>query len=264
MPEIIGRDTPDPQTTPTTPPGMERTAELMAFMMSVRRISSGSHKGTYTVVGGAYGIDATRWSTLARQAGLDGANFRDPAMQDYVAAWTMKRMFEKYGNWNLVALAWEQGEGAANAVIKQTNKAPVSVTIDDISNFTETSFVSQVSSDMVKAGIKGLTEETITLSAAANTPQPTTVITGTGRVSMEDTYNATVRQLWQEAEAEREQGLPSATNVLFDQLNAWSESIAGGSRLDYRTDASSVESGDAMVDTTGGVNELDPMKVEQR
>ncbi len=259
---IPGRDTPDPQNITTLVPAQERTAELQSFMLAVRYQSSGSYRGEYGGTGGAYGIDASRWDTMSRRAGLTNAEFRDPGMQDYVAAWTMKMLYGKYRNWSLVALAWSEGEGAAAAVIKQSGRAPQSVTIDDIKSFMpEATFVDGVSASMAKQGFKGITEETISLADASR--RPTQVITGTARVGIEDTYNATVRQLWQEAEDEKSKGLPSATNSLYSQLEAWSSSVAGGSRADYRTDTTAMESEKGMVDGPGGANELPAMEVEQ-
>ncbi len=254
---------PDPENTPTETPLLERSKELQLFMMSVRRQSSGSHSGNYHSNGGAYGIDASRWDAMARRAGLDGANMQDPGMQDYVAAWTMKALYSKYRNWNLVALAWSSGAGAASAVIVQSRKAPESVTLSDISAFYDASYTSGVMGNMQKLGFKGVTQESdLSLEEAVN--RPTRVITGTGNVSIEDTYNATARALWDEAKDQDAKAMPSAAETLFSQIDQWSQSVAGGARRDFRTDVSSVQAERGMGESESKGQELPPMTIEER
>ncbi len=252
----------DPDLSPVTPQ-QERSKELQQFMMSVKRQSSGSFQGNYQSNGGAYGIDAARWDMMARRAGLDGADMRDPGMQDYVAAWTMKALYSKYQNWNLVALAWSSGSGAADAVIVQSRKDPAAVNLQDIANFYDAGYSTAVMNNMANLGYKGITQESdLTLEESVN--RPTRVITGTGRVSIEDTYNATARALWDEAKAEDAKAMPSATEVLFAQIDEWSQSVAGGARRDFRTDVSSVQAERGMTDTESKGQELSPMRIEER
>ena len=254
---------PDPENTPTEAPLMERSKELQLFMMSVRRQSSGSYSGAYNANGGAYGIDASRWDAMARRAGLDGANMQDPGMQDYVAAWTMKALYGKYRNWNLVALAWNSGSGAASAVVVQSRKAPESVTLNDINDFYDSSYTSGVMSNMANLGFKGVTQESdLTLEEAVN--RPTRVLTGTGNVSIEDTYNATARALWDEAKDQDAKAMPSAAETLFSQIDQWSQSVAGGARRDFRTDVSAVQAERGIGKSESKGQELDPMTIEER
>jgi hypothetical protein len=232
-------------------------------MMSVRRQSSGSFTGNYHANGGAYGIDASRWDAMARRAGLDGANQQDPGMQDYVAAWTMKALYSKYRNWNLVALAWNSGSGAAAEVVLSTRKAPESVTLADISDFGYSTYTSGVMANMSKLGYKGVTQESdLTLEQAVN--RPTQVITGTGNVSVEDTYNATARALWDEAKDQDAKAMPSAAETLFSQIDQWSQSVAGGARRDFRTDVSAVQAERGIGNSESKGQELAPMTIEER
>jgi hypothetical protein len=254
---------PAANTTPQEAPLLERSKELQLFMMSVRRQSSGSFTGNYHANGGAYGIDASRWDAMARRAGLDGANQQDPGMQDYVAAWTMKALYSKYRNWNLVALAWNSGSGAAAEVVLSTRKAPESVTLADISDFGYSTYTSGVMANMSKLGYKGVTQESdLTLEQAVN--RPTQVITGTGNVSVEDTYNATARALWDEAKDQDAKAMPSAAETLFSQIDQWSQSVAGGARRDFRTDVSAVQAERGIGNSESKGQELAPMTIEER
>ena len=63
---------------------------------------------------GAYGILDVNWDKWAEQAGYKGADWRIPEMQDIVAAYKFTEYFNKYGSWDLVAVAWYAGPGAAN------------------------------------------------------------------------------------------------------------------------------------------------------
>ncbi len=54
------------------------------------------------------------WDSWASQAGIAGADWRDPAAQDHVARYKMLQYFQTYGNWDLVAIAWFGGPGRAN------------------------------------------------------------------------------------------------------------------------------------------------------
>jgi len=264
--QLPGYNEPDPdlkESAPSVPGPMEKTKELQLFMMAVRNQTSGSYAGSYGGTTGAYGIDANRWDMMARRAGLDGANMRDPAMQDYVAAWTMRALFAKYRNWNLVSLAWSNGEGAANKVIKASNKNPESVTLNDISKSYKVDAVWKVILDMEKLGWKGVTGEG-DLDPTLGPALPTQVITGTGNVNVEDPYNATRRALFDERENEQRANEPSASEVLFQQIDAWSQSVAGGARADYRTDLSTVQAEKGLGSGTTSANELKPMKIEER
>lgn len=100
-------------------------AEGPTFARAIKRAETGSFEGNYKSarVGqrpgriiGAYGIASEFWDALAAQAGLEGANWRDPAAQDAVAESAFKALYEKYGDWRLVAIAWKAGEAVADAV----------------------------------------------------------------------------------------------------------------------------------------------------
>ena len=175
----------------------------------------------------------------------------------------MKALYSKYRNWSLVALAWSSGHGAANAVVVQSRKAPESVTLQDIADFADSKYASGIMTNMTNLGFKGVTQESdLDLETAVN--RPTRVITGTGNVSLEDTYNATARALWDEAQAEDAAAMPSAAETLFAQIDEWSQKVAGGARRDFRTDVSSVQAERGLGKSESKGQELKPMSIEER
>jgi len=98
---------------------MAPSSQVESFMASIRRNTSGTYEGNYGDRGqgvGAYDIKPQNWRAYALAAGLPNANWRDPRAQDAVARAKMQRDFERYGNWQLVAVAWYAGTEAADAV----------------------------------------------------------------------------------------------------------------------------------------------------
>lgn len=92
--------------------------QLDVFMAAMRRLESGSFEGNYraqNVSGarGAYQIMTGNWASWASQAGVPGADWRDPAAQDAVARYKMTEYYRRFNDWNLVAIAWFAGPGAA-------------------------------------------------------------------------------------------------------------------------------------------------------
>ena len=97
--------------------------EIELFMASIRALESGNGdpKGKYSAVGvytgrmgralGAYQIMSANWPNWAAQAGLPGADWRDPKAQDAVARYKMMQYYRNYGRWDAVAVAWFAGPG---------------------------------------------------------------------------------------------------------------------------------------------------------
>ena len=101
---------------------------ISQFMASIRRLESGSYEGRYAAQGpyvnsgmyagqqayGAYQIMPGNWNAWAREAGLPNADIRDPAAQDAVARYKFTQYYQKYQDWNLVAIAWFAGGSRAD------------------------------------------------------------------------------------------------------------------------------------------------------
>lgn len=109
---------------------------LGTFMAAIRRLESGSFAGNYNATGrmvrgdhavGAYQIMSRYWDTWAAEAGIPGANWRNPQAQDRVAAHRMQRYFEAFGDWDLVALAWYAGTGSVRTVLERGYDGPGSI-----------------------------------------------------------------------------------------------------------------------------------------
>ncbi|NNL48236.1 MAG: hypothetical protein HKO76_07705 [Acidimicrobiia bacterium] len=91
--------------------------DLEVFMAAIRRLESGSYSGNYEAgynkgdahAKGAYQIMPQYWDDWAREAGIAGADPRDPAAQDFVARYKFKDYFRRLGDWRLVAIAWFAG-----------------------------------------------------------------------------------------------------------------------------------------------------------
>lgn len=99
------------------------------FAIAVRVAEHGKDaKANYTFYGdwlpnrktrllGAYKIPANQWAELAASAGVAKADWRSSAVQDVVAKEQFARLYGKYQDWQLVALAWKAGEDAADKLV---------------------------------------------------------------------------------------------------------------------------------------------------
>ena len=102
--------------------------ELEAFMGSMRVTQTGTNetKDLYQRVTGRagdvpllgpYGIRSDEWETLAGQSGLQGANWQDKQAQNAVVEQQLTRLYNQFeGRWDLVAVAWQAGEGVADRI----------------------------------------------------------------------------------------------------------------------------------------------------
>lgn len=93
--------------------------QIDQFMASIKQLESG---GRYGVLGphtkygrprGAYQILDGNWAPWAKEAGIGGADWRDPRAQDRVARHKMMQYYRAYGSWDAVAVAWFAGPGRA-------------------------------------------------------------------------------------------------------------------------------------------------------
>ncbi len=96
--------------------------EIGTFMAAIRRKASGSLQGNYSQRRGdqvgAYAIMRDNWSRLAALAGIPEADWRSASAQDSVARSAFSRLYNRYGDWRLVAIAWFDGAPAADEVRK--------------------------------------------------------------------------------------------------------------------------------------------------
>ena len=102
--------------------------ELEAFMGSMRvtQTGTGETKDLYervtgrvgeTPLLGPYGIRSDEWEALAGQSGLQGARWQDKQAQTAVVEQQLTRLYNQFeGRWDLVAVAWQAGEGVADRI----------------------------------------------------------------------------------------------------------------------------------------------------
>lgn len=105
---------------------MVSVPSLANFARAIKYAESGSYEGDYQAMRdvvrgqarkiGAYGIASDEWQRLAEEAGLKGARWTDGRAQDAVARAAFAALYEKYGDWRLVAVAWKAGETIADIV----------------------------------------------------------------------------------------------------------------------------------------------------
>lgn len=230
-------------TPPGSTPEMDVSNDLATFMRAVLKWNGGSYGGS----GGAYGLSGDRWATMAEGAGLEGASFSDRAQQDYVAAWWMQKMFQKYRNWNLVAVAWQSGYGAADGIVVQSRKDPRAVTAQDIKDFAPDTyqFVSTVAKDVYhleRTGYDPSLENLAPLGSGGGGVR--TIITGTGHGQPQDPFDATISELYAEMQAQDKAKMPSGAEMLFAQLEGLSNVVTGGTgRVDWRHEVNEASSG---------------------
>lgn len=101
-------------------PYPHQEADIEVFMQALRQFESGDN---YEALGkilkdgsrarGAYQIMDKFWAGWAAEAGLSGADWRDPAAQDAVARYKITKYFRELGDWRLVMTAWFAGLGTA-------------------------------------------------------------------------------------------------------------------------------------------------------
>lgn len=102
------------------------------FMAAIRRLESGNNylaQGPVQPNGnralGAYQIMRSNWSAWSKEAGIAGADWRDPQAQDRVARYKMNQYYQRFGSWDLVAVAWFAGPGRAATALKEGSLASV-------------------------------------------------------------------------------------------------------------------------------------------
>lgn len=100
--------------------------ELEAFMSSIRMAQTGTpdapmfervtgRSGTARLLG-PYGIRSDEWEELSAVTGIKGAPWQDKYAQEAVVRHQLTRLYNQYGKWDVVAVAWRAGEDVANRV----------------------------------------------------------------------------------------------------------------------------------------------------
>jgi hypothetical protein len=207
--------------------------QIEAFLAAIRKLESGSYQGNYNATGkvlengdyavGAYQIMLSNWPGWAAEAGIPGANWRDPAAQNKVAKFKMLQYYNRFGSWDLVSIAWFAGPG--RAATAQAQGIGTVAGLKDANNFSVGSYVADIREYM------GVAAETTPL-----TPPPPAVEPSVYQPSWVGEMG--------NLPAGPDEGLGMRTQ-LTDLLNTISSTVAGGTRtlpsLNQPTIATGVE-----------------------
>lgn len=131
--------------------------QLDDFMNAISSLESGHNynavgppTGKYGRALGRYQIMSKIWPAWAAEAGIPGADWRNPANQDRVARHKMTQYYNRYGRWDLVAVAWFAGAGTAN---KAERNGIASVGgLDDVLGTTVSKYVQRIMGTMGSGG----------------------------------------------------------------------------------------------------------------
>lgn len=169
---------------------MSFETDLATFMAATRRLESGSFQGNYSAQGriipsgnralGAYQIMSHIWDGWAVNAGIGGANWRDPAAQDRVARYQMKKYYDQYQNWQLVAVAWYAGGSRATSVLNRYGSGATNAQIANVVGSSIADYANKVvnryaveapQSDWgIEQGLQPLGSDTTGMETPQNTP----------------------------------------------------------------------------------------------
>ena len=108
---------------------------LDEYLYGLRMTESGGNYVAVNPTSGAYGAYQTLPKYLCyyfQSAGQDPVKIKDPAVQDAMAEYHVRKHFERYGNWDLVSLAWHKGGSNADAVIEAFGGCGPNIGVEDI------------------------------------------------------------------------------------------------------------------------------------
>lgn len=124
-------------------------------MAALRRTETGSFNGYYTAIHprgavGAYQMSTQNFAKWSAEYGLGGADWRDPAVQDYIVRRRVDELFARYQEWDLVAVAWFAGEPIADFAAKTGGSASVGP-LTDAEGVSVADYIKTIRSNMERA-----------------------------------------------------------------------------------------------------------------
>lgn len=203
--------------------------ELDKFMWAISKQESGHNYGavgpqtkTYGKALGRYQIMSAIWPGWAAEAGIPGADWQNPDNQEKVARHKMTEYYQRYGSWDLVAIAWFAGPGRANTAAREGIDAVGG--ISDVLGTDVRTYVDTAMGSMGQAGAGreeggGRTEGTGTTSPMA-TPDTTAGHATGGQPAPQDPNKRRLR------EAQLNQGTMESIMSSISQA-----ATSGGGRL---------------------------------
>jgi hypothetical protein len=106
-----------------------------AYLYGLRMAESGGDYEAVNPSSGAYGAYQTIPKYLCyyyESAGQDPVNIKDPVVQDAMAEYHVRKHYARYGNWDLVSLAWHKGGSNADQVVSAYGGCGPAIGIEDI------------------------------------------------------------------------------------------------------------------------------------
>lgn len=109
-------------------PTPKQTVGLAHVLAGIRKQESGTFRGDYQQKGpfvggaqlvGAYNINRRYWNDWTALAGIPGASIRSEDAQDRVAAYVVNSYYQRFGTWELAAMAWFAGPQEAAKVLRR-------------------------------------------------------------------------------------------------------------------------------------------------
>lgn len=130
--------------------------QIDSFMNSISALESGHNYDAlgprhpdYGHAKGRYQMMEKFYPAWAKEAGVSPTDW-SAAAQDRVARHRMSKLYNKYGSWDLVAMAWFAGEGTANKAVRNGFNSVANRS--DSLGTNVSSYVSKVVSGMGKSG----------------------------------------------------------------------------------------------------------------
>lgn len=225
--------------------------QIGQFMSALGALESGNNYGAvgprHPTMGRALGrwqIMESNWHAWAREAGIAGADWRDPKAQDRVATYKFSQYYRQFGSWPLVAVAWFAGPGRAATAARQGIQAVGQ--LSDSLGTTVAGYVQKVMSSMgqtsapsaggaptpgspgaQRAAMAGTTEDPVGAPAFQQTGK-------SPAETVEDTLIGASRII--EPEPDEDLIPPNPRDLLTAVFESVSRQIAGGGeRVDPRT-----------------------------
>lgn len=137
---------------------MEYREQLAHFKQAIANIESAG--GNYGALGpvlksgnrarGKYQIMSQYWDAWAKEAGVPGADWRDPAMQERVASYKFTQYFKQYRRWDAVAVAWFAGPSRAQKFVEGNTSV---MGISDVLGTSVSKYVQRVNGYLQQKGV---------------------------------------------------------------------------------------------------------------
>lgn len=127
-----------------------------AYLYGLRMTESSGDYEAVNPTSGAYGAYQTLPKYLCwyyQSAGLDPVSIKDPAIQDAMAEHHVRNHYARYGNWDLVSLAWHKGGSNADAVVEAYGGCGPNIEVADIEAMFpgETAYIEKVNAAALEA-----------------------------------------------------------------------------------------------------------------